>query len=123
MSTISPDAAAEYTAHGSTFTAYVSPSRGSRELCAWSLTVPPGLTGSAHRPTRDEVMLVISGDLTITVDAHPTCAGAGDVLLVPAGSELRVDGGSARATVWVTTTPGIEALLDDGTRLAPPWAA
>ena len=45
-----------------------------------------------------------------------------DAALVPAGSELKVDGGPAGATAWVTTTPGLEAVTSDGTRISPPWA-
>ena len=36
--------------HGSTFSSFVAPSRGSTQLCAWQLRVPAGLTGAAHRP-------------------------------------------------------------------------
>jgi quercetin dioxygenase-like cupin family protein len=108
--------------HGSTFSSFVAPSRGSTQLCAWQLRVPAGLTGAAHRPTREEVLLLLDGELTITLDGTATDLAAGDVVLVPAGSELRVDGGTSDATAWVTTTPGFEAVMADGSRIAPPWA-
>jgi hypothetical protein len=41
---------------------------------------------------------------------------------VPAGSELCVDTGPAGASAWVTTTVGLEAVMPDGSRFAPPWA-
>jgi quercetin dioxygenase-like cupin family protein len=109
-------------AHGSRFSAYVAPSRGSGELCAWRLEVPPKLRGASHRPSREEVLLVLDGDLEITLDGERSVASVGDVVLVAAGSELRVDGGPEGATAWVTTTTGIEALLPDGTTLTPPWS-
>ena len=34
-----------YETHGSRFHSYVAPSRGSDQLCAWRLEVPPGLEG------------------------------------------------------------------------------
>lgn len=108
--------------HGSTFSSFVSPSRGSAQLCAWQLNVPAGQRGVAHRPTREEVLLVLEGDLTATVDGIATVLAAGDVVLVPANSELRLDGGTAGAAAWVTTTPGLEAVMADGSRFAPPWA-
>ena len=108
--------------HGSRFTAFVSPSRGSSELCGWRLDVPAGLEGAAHRPSREEVLLVLEGSLSVTVDGAASTAGAGDVVLVPAGAELRVDGGPRGAVAWVTTTPGLEATLPDGSRIQPPWA-
>jgi quercetin dioxygenase-like cupin family protein len=118
---IRPAEIAVHQVHGSTFSSFVAPSRGSTQLCAWQLRVPAGLTGAAHRPTREEVLLVLDGDLTITLDATATDLVAGDVVLVPAGSELRVDGGTSDATAWVTSTPGLEAVMADGSRIAPPW--
>jgi quercetin dioxygenase-like cupin family protein len=68
------------------------------------------------------VLLLLAGELTITIDGTATDLAAGDVVLAPAGSELRVDGGNCDATAWVTTTPGLEAIMADGSRFAPPWA-
>src|SRR5690349_5226125 len=104
MSVLRAGDASEFEAHGSRFCSYVAPSRGSTELCAWRLDVPPDLVGTAHRPTREEVLLVLSGELRITLDGQASQLRAGDVLLVPAHSELRVDAGPAGASAWVTTT-------------------
>lgn len=123
MSVIRPADAVDYYVHGSTFSSYATPSRGSTQLCAWRLTVPPALAGAAHRPSREEILLVLEGELRITLDGAPTDLQPGDVALVPAGSELRVDSGAAGASAWVTTTPGLEAVMTDGTRLTPPWAS
>jgi quercetin dioxygenase-like cupin family protein len=123
MPIFSRNDAVEHNAHGSSFCSYVVPSRGSTQLCAWRLEVPAGLRGLAHRPTREEVLLLLDGELQITLDGAPTQLGPGDVALVPAGSELRVDGGANGATAWVTTTPGLEAVIADGTRISPPWAS
>lgn len=111
-----------YETHGSRFRSYVAPSRGSEQLCAWQLTVPADLQGVAHRPSREEVLLVLTGELRITLDGTTTVLHSGDVALVPAGSELRVDAGPDGATAWVTTTPGLQAVTADGTRISPPWA-
>jgi quercetin dioxygenase-like cupin family protein len=107
--------------HGSRFHSFVAPSRGSDQLCAWRLEVPPDLEGVAHRPTRDEVLLVLDGDLRITLDGIQTTLHEGDVALVLANSELQVDAGTTGSKVWVTTTPGLEAVTSDGVRITPPW--
>ena len=122
MPVLRPTDAVRHEAHGAAFHALVAPSRGSAELCAWRLEVPPGQVGAPHRPSREEVLLVLDGDLTVVLDGEASTVGAGDVVLVPARAELRVDGGVRPASVWVTTSPGLEAELADGTRLAPPWA-
>jgi len=122
MPVISSTEVTTFETHGSRFNSFVSPSRGSDQLCAWRLEVPSGLEGVAHRPTRDEVFLVLDGDLRITLDGVKTTLHEGDVALVPANSELQVDAGPTGASVWVTTTPGLEAVTGDGERITPPWA-
>lgn len=114
--------AVPFETHGSRFLSYVSPARGSSQLCAWQLTIPAGLRGVAHRPTREEVLLVLEGELRVTLDGDSAALQRGDVVLVPADSELCVDAGAAGATAWVSTTPGLQAVTADGTRIYPPWA-
>jgi quercetin dioxygenase-like cupin family protein len=114
--------ATAFATHGSRFHAYVNPTRGSRELSAWRLDVPANQAGVAHRPSKEEVLLVLSGTMTVTIDQQSDTAAAGDVVLVHAGSELRIDSGPAGCTAWVTTTRGLEAVTGDGTRIVAPWA-
>lgn len=122
MPVVRPPEATTFELHGSRFVSYAAPSRGSRQLCAWRLEVPAGLQGVAHRPTREEIVLVLDGELRVTLDGVRSELHRGDVALVPADSELRVDAGPPGATAWVTTTPGIEAVTGDGSRITPPWA-
>jgi len=114
--------AVQYETHGSRFQSYIAPSRGSEQPCAWQLTVPADLRGVAHRPSREEVLLVLTGELRVTLDGTTTVLHPGDVALVPAQTELRVEAGPDGATAWVTTTPGLEAVTADGTSIHPPWA-
>lgn len=108
--------------HGSTFTSFVRPSAGSDTLCAWRLDVPTGLVGVSHRPDREEVLLVLTGRLTVRLDGVTAALEPGSVALVPAGSEFAVDAGPEGGSAWVTTTSGLEATLPDGSTFAPPWA-
>jgi quercetin dioxygenase-like cupin family protein len=108
--------------HGATFTSYVAPATGSTELCAWRLEVAAGTAGVAHRVSREEVFLLLAGDLTVTLDGESAPLAAGDAVLVPAGARLRIDNDAqAAATAWVTTSVGLEAELPDGSRISPPW--
>ncbi len=112
-----------FDAHGSRFSSYVAPSRGSTELCAWRLEVPANTHGVPHRPTREEVLLVLTGELQVTLDGNTGVARSGDVVLVPAGGELCVNSGSAGVTAWVVTSPLLEVELPGAGRFRPPWAA
>lgn len=90
--------------------------------CAWRLEDPANLQGVAHRPTHEEVILVLEGELQLTLDGVRFELSPGDVAFVPSGTEMRVDAGREGAAAWVTTTPGLEALMADGSRISPPWA-
>jgi quercetin dioxygenase-like cupin family protein len=117
----SPTDADEFEAHGSRFTSFVRTERGASSLCAWQLNVAPEVQGVSHSPDHEEVVLLLSGQLEVTLDGNRETAGAGAVIHVPAGSEFRVDGGPDGAVAWVTTTSGLTATIGD-TTMAPPWA-
>ena len=108
--------------HGARFTSYAAPARGSQELCAWRLEIPAGTEGVPHQVSREEVLYVLGGTLTATVDGRAEEAVAGDVIVVPAGATLAVDNRAGEpVTAWVTTSAGFTGVLPDGSRITPPW--
>lgn len=121
MPIYSPSDADEFEAHGSRFTSFLRTTRGASTLCAWRLDVAPNLEGVAHCPNHEEVILLLKGRLNVTLDGERQIVDPGAVIHVPAGSELRVDGGPDGATAWVTTTVGLTASVGEAT-MAPPWA-
>jgi quercetin dioxygenase-like cupin family protein len=121
MPIYAPTDADSFEAHGSRFDSFVRTANGGDSLCAWRLEVAPGLDGVPHRPSHEEVILVLRGQATVVVDASRATVEAGDVIHVPAGSELTINGGPDGATAWVTTTPGLTARIGE-TTIAPPWA-
>ncbi len=122
MPVIHADQAAVHTMHGTSFTAYASPERGSQELCAWHIEIPGHTKGIPHHVSREEVLYVLSGTIQASVDGQAEQASAGDVILVPAGARLGVDNlADGSATAWVTTTVGFRGVLPDGSWIAPPW--
>jgi len=108
--------------HGAAFHSFAAPASGSKELCAWRLEVSGGTAGQPHRVSREEVLMLLSGRLTVTLDGHTGELAPGEAVLVPAGSEFRVDNETPdQATAWVTTTVGLEATLPDGSTITPRW--
>jgi quercetin dioxygenase-like cupin family protein len=107
--------------HGARFSSYVRPSRGSGQLCTWRIDVPAGLKGTPHRPSREEVICCLEGELTITLDGAEHSLRPGDVCYVPAGSEIRLDAGPDGGAAWTTSLAGLEATMSDGSQLRPPW--
>jgi quercetin dioxygenase-like cupin family protein len=122
MPVIHADQAAVHQMHGTSFTAYASPARGSRELCAWHIEIPGHTEGVRHRVSREEVLYVLSGTIRASLDGQADDAAAGDVIVVPAGAQFGVDNpGDEPATAWVTTSVGLLGVLPDGSWISPPW--
>jgi quercetin dioxygenase-like cupin family protein len=122
MPVIHADQAAVHQMHGTSFTAYASPARGSRELCAWHIEIPGHTEGVRHRVSREEVLYVLSGTIRASLDGQAEDAAAGDVIVVPAGAQFGVDNpGDEPATAWVTTSVGLLGVLPDGSWISPPW--
>ena len=122
MPVIHADQAAVHQMHGTSFTAYASPARGSRELCAWHIEIPGRTEGVRHRVSREEVLYVLSGTIRASLDGQAEDAAAGDVIVVPAGAQFGVDNlGDKPATAWVTTSVGLLGVLPDGSWISPPW--
>jgi quercetin dioxygenase-like cupin family protein len=122
MPVIHADHAAVHQMHGTSFTAYASPARGSRELCAWHIEIPGRTEGVRHRVSREEVLYVLSGTIRASLDGEAEDAAAGDVIVVPAGAQFGVDNlGEEPATAWVTTSVGLLGVLPDGSWISPPW--
>jgi mannose-6-phosphate isomerase-like protein (cupin superfamily) len=108
---------------GIEFTGLATPSRGSRELCTWLVTVAAGLDSpEPHSLDRDEVFMITSGALRL----HPNAEllRAGDAAVVPAGTPIQVSNpGSEPATAYVAVLAGFTAMGADGTPIpSPPWA-
>jgi quercetin dioxygenase-like cupin family protein len=109
-------------AHGVVASPLAVPSRGSRELAVWRLTLPPGASAQPHSVDREEVFLVESGVLTASLAGREERLGAGDVLLIAPGEEFGVGNpGPDPAHLLVCTSAGVLARMG-GQVIAPPWA-
>ncbi|WP_086764713.1 cupin domain-containing protein [Streptomyces bobili] len=109
--------------HGARFVSYAAPRTGSMELAAWRGEVPPGTKAPAHTVSREEIFLVLVGELALTLDGRTERVGAGDTVIINAGSTLSVENPTDQTAItWVTTSVGLTAELADGTVLTPPWA-
>ena len=82
MPIIRASEATTYEVHGSTFHSYVAPSRQPTDVCTWQVEVPPNLRGATHRPSRDEVLRVLSGQLVVSTDGESGSLDSGDVVFI-----------------------------------------
>lgn len=108
--------------HGSSFTSYATPERGSKELCGWRIEIPGRTEGVPHQVSREEVLYVLGGTMRVILNDQTCEAAPGDVIVVPAGSRFCVDNPTDEpATAWVTTSVGFAGIMPDGSWIRPPW--
>ncbi len=120
---IASNTAPRFELPGIAFTGMAAPSRGSREVCTWMITVAPGLVSpEAHSLDRDEVFTVLAGTLRLHPDAEPLLPG--DAAVVPAGVPIQLSNpGTEAARAFVVVPGGFSASAAAGTPIAtPPWA-
>ncbi len=124
MPHITSQDAPSFTLEGATIVGLAAPSRGSRELSAWRLTLAAGAPGAPHTVDREEVFVAIAGSARATLDGVDHVVRGGDALVVPAGTELRLANPHAEPFDAVVAFPaGGRAALPGGEPFVPPWAA
>jgi quercetin dioxygenase-like cupin family protein len=122
MSFVPASDAVVHELHGARFVSYAAPAFGSKELCAWRCELPAASSAPVHRISREEVFLVLSGSVEMTVDGESRTLAAGDAAFAPPGSSLGVANPAEEpAAMWVTTSVGLHASLPDGSQISPPW--
>ncbi|MGN6679758.1 MAG: cupin domain-containing protein [Streptosporangiaceae bacterium] len=124
MHIITAGSAPRFDLPGVEFTGYAAPSRGCDNLCAWQITVAPGLISQqAHTLDHDEVFLVTSGVMSLSPEGQHLTEG--DCAIVPAGSPILLSNpGDRPATAHVLIRAGFTAKMADGSAVpTPPWAS
>lgn len=107
------------------FNGLTAPSRGASELATWRLRIAPHTPhGEAHWLDHEEVFIVVSGALDITVDETTTILYAGDAVSVPAGARIQAGNtGDDPAEAVVCVPAGTRATMASGQEIGtPPWA-
>jgi quercetin dioxygenase-like cupin family protein len=115
--------APRFDVHGAKVVAYASPSRGSKSLATWRVTLDAGAASPLHSLDGDEVFIVLSGAADFELDGKKLAVRAGDALTVAAGTTFRFTAVGAlpfEAIACVNT--GLKARVEDGAPFAPPWA-
>lgn len=110
--------------HNARFTSLVRPGTGSAELCVWQTEVRADSVGVPHRILGEEAFVVLSGEVTMTIDGESTPMKPGDAAVAPAGSMIALANSAGEiAKLLVTVRVGFAAELPDGSTFTPPWAS
>jgi quercetin dioxygenase-like cupin family protein len=105
------------------FTGLASPSRGARETCIWRVTLAPRTpAASAHSLDHEELILGLAGQALAHIDGDEYAIGAGDTIILPAGSAFRLANPHAELFEAIAVLPaGSRASIGDGEWFMPPW--
>jgi quercetin dioxygenase-like cupin family protein len=92
-------------------------------VAVWHTTAAPATSGPNHRIDREQVVVVIKGELTAQVDGATIVASAGDAVVLPAGAvrQLRNDGSGVLHTV-TAAVPGSLAQVGEADPIVVPWS-
>ena len=108
---------------GASFIGLAAPSRGAKENSAWELTVSPNEPGLEHFVDHEELFILLSGRLSITVGGEEHRVGTGDCVIVPAHTSLSVANPHDKPGVAIAVLPaGAQARVGDGEPFTPPWS-
>lgn len=108
-----------------TFVGLAAPSRGSKETCAWQVTIPQTPEGTPHYLDHEELFVLLSGRAVFTLGEEEVEAGAGDAVIVPAHTLLSLANPYIEPVEAIAILPvGARARIgEDGEPFTPPWAA
>jgi quercetin dioxygenase-like cupin family protein len=109
---------------GFNFIGQTSPTRGATEISTWRIEALAGAVSGSHQLDREEVFLVLEGNLTFNINGENFEAGAGDAVSVPAQTPLQLSNLSEKSAFLIACLPvGAKATMSDGTEIGtPPWA-
>lgn len=82
----------------------------------------PGGFNPTHIQSREEVMVLLSGQVTVSSGNERIELASGDTLIVPAHTPHRVDNTSDIDAEWLIISPaGMQFFLETGEEASPPW--
>ncbi len=97
-----------------------SPGRGATEVLVLRQRAESGGGNPPHRQDREEVMIQLTGTVTVTVDDEPIRLSAGDTLIVPAHAVHHVENTSQEPAEWLIAAPvGMRFFSPTGEEVKP----
>lgn len=110
------------TPNGNAVVSIATPSRGADEVSIIRQTQQPGGFNPEHRHDHEEVMLMQSGAVTLTVDGVDHLLTEGDTAIVPAEAVHQIANGGNVPASWMLIAPaGIKFFAATGEQMHPAW--
>ncbi|MEU5153516.1 cupin domain-containing protein [Glycomyces sp. NPDC021274] len=106
-------------------TTLASPALGGATAPLWKVEAAPGTAGPVHHIDAEQVWTVLGGSVTATVDGEAADLGAGDTIVIAAGTARQFTPGPEGFTALCTGPAGMQAYLPgkEDAKMTPPWTA
>lgn len=93
------------------------------DVAVWRTDLPPSAAGPVHTIDREQVVVVIDGELTAVVAGETLVVRPGDAVVLAGGvvRQLRNEGVD-RVVTLTSALPGALARVADGEPVSVPWA-
>jgi mannose-6-phosphate isomerase-like protein (cupin superfamily) len=121
MPTVAAAEAPTFELDNAVITGLASPSRGASDTAVWRVRFHADVPSPPHSLTREEVFVVLEGELTARFAGREETAAAGDVLIVPRGERFSLVSRGAPAQAICALPVGGQAQIGDAA-VTPPWA-
>jgi len=100
-----------------------TPSRGATDLSVVRQRQQPGGNNPAHSHDREEVMIMLSGEVALTLDGEARTLAAGDVAIIPPATSHQIQNHGDACAEWLLAAPsGIRFFHASGEEAFPDWS-
>ncbi|MFT4039218.1 MAG: cupin domain-containing protein [Thermomicrobiales bacterium] len=108
---------------GNTGAALATPSRGATQVSVIRQRQQPGGANPLHTHDREEVLVMLAGEITIMLDGEAHAIAAGDTVIIPPRTPHHLANTGAATAEWLLIAPaGVRFTHADGAEGSPPWA-
>jgi quercetin dioxygenase-like cupin family protein len=114
----------EFELMGNHMRGLATPSRGAAEVAVWRGVTEPGATTPPHTHDHEEVLVVLAGSGSASMDGEQVEVSPGDVLIVPPKTLHQLHGPAEGEPLdAIAVMPiGTRTFLPDGEELQAPWS-
>ena len=111
------------TPNGNFGTSLATPSRGANEVSVVRQRQSPGGFNPSHTQNHEEVMVQLSGSVTVSSGEEKIVLEPGDTLIIPAQTLHRVDNTGETDAEWlIVSKAGVKFFRETGEEAIPGWA-
>ncbi|RJF73182.1 cupin domain-containing protein [Deinococcus cavernae] len=112
-----------HTTPNATVTPLATPGSGATQTSVIRQRMAPDHANPTHTHTHEEIMVVLSGTVSVTVGEDTSELSSGDTLIVPASTPHSVRNQSSAAAEWLIISPAASQIHGpDGQLMTPAWA-